>query len=304
MKTLPAFRCFLALCLLPFTAAMAQPAAAQEQQPASKQVKPADPPKDEPKPDEPKPDEPKPENLDPYPRNPEFKPGAVQYRRYWFADADKYMEYAVYFPKSFKPDDKEKKYPTIFALHGLGSSASGILHYPGFSKLAEEHGYILVAPSGHGRAGWYGSRGYRMLFSVPRNLGELSEKDVLNVIKLARRDFPLDEKRLYLLGHSMGGGGTFHIAIKDPSPWAALAPIAPAFYRDPEELEKIKDLPVVMVQGDKDRLVPVQRVRKLAEKMKELEMTHEYIEIEGGDHVIIAFENLPRIFKFFNTHKK
>ena len=26
--------------------------------------------------------------------------------------------------------------------------------------------------------------------------------------------------------------------------------------------------------------------------------------VTPGDHVIIAFENLPRIFKFFNAHKK
>ena len=57
-----------------------------------------------------------------------------------------------------------------------------------------------------------------------------------------------------------------------------------------------------MVQGDKDRLVKVGMVRRLAEKTKELGMDHEYIEIEGGGHVLIAFENLPRIFESFNKH--
>ena len=243
-------------------------------------------------------------NLDPSPKDADLKAGIIQLRHYWFADADKFMVYAIYLPKSFKPEDKTKKYPTIFALHGLGSSARGILHYPGFAQLAEKHGYILIAPSGHGPSGWYGSRGYRMPLSRPKNLGELSEKDVLNVLKLARRDFPLDEKRTFLLGHSMGGGGTFHLAIKDPSPWAGLAPIAPAYYGDPSTLEKIRKLPVIMVQGDKDLLVRVVMVRPLAEKMKELKMDFEYIEVKGGGHVTVAFENLPRIFEFFNKHKR
>ena len=114
----------------------------------------------------------------------------------------------------------------------------------------------------------------------------------------------LEIDRAILLGHSMGGGGTFHLAIKDPSPWAGLAPIAPAYYGDPSTLEKIRKLPVIMVQGDKDRLVKVTRVRPLAEKMKELGMDYEYIEVKGGGHVLIAFENLPKIFEFFNKHTK
>jgi len=212
------------------------------------------------------------------------------------------MQYAVYFPKSYKPGGK--KYPTIFSLHGLGHSAMGILQYPGFTRLAEQHGYILIAPSGHGRAGWYGSRGYQIPGTRPKNLGELSETDVLNVIELARRDYPLDENRLYLLGHSMGGGGTLHLAIKDPRPWAALAPIAPAYYLGPSALVKIKNVPVIMIQGDRDLLVRVTMVRPLAEKMKELEMDVEYIEVKGGGHIAVAFDNLPRIFEFFNKRTR
>ena len=252
------------------------------------------------KPDEKESDRPK--NLDPSPKNEAIKPGTIQRMQYWFADADKWMEYAVYFPRSYQPEGK--KYPTIFSLHGLGHSAMGILQYPGFTRLAEQHGYILIAPSGHGRAGWYGSRGYQIPGTRPKNLGELSEKDVLNVMELSRRDYPLDENRLYLLGHSMGGGGTLHLAIKDPSPWAALAPIAPAYYLGPSALVKIKKLPVIMVQGDRDLLVRVTMIRPLAEKMKELEMDMEYIEVKGGGHIAVAFDNLPRISEFFNKHKR
>jgi hypothetical protein len=38
--------------------------------------------------------------------------------------------------------------------------------------------------------------------------------------------------------------------------------------------------------------------------MKKLGMTHEYVEIPEGDHVTVAFTTLPRIFDFFNKHRR
>jgi hypothetical protein len=58
------------------------------------------------------------------------------------------------------------------------------------------------------------------------------------------------------------------------------------------------------VQGDKDNLVRVECVRPWAEQMKKLEMTHECIEVAGGDHVGIAAQSLPQIFAFFDKHKR
>ena len=136
------------------------------------------------------------------------------------------------------------------------------------------------------------------------NLGELSEKDVMNVLEIVRDEFNVDSRRIYLMGHSMGGGGTWHIGIKFPDIWAGLAPIAPATFRSPDNLTKIKTIPVILVQGDKDRLVPVRGARRWAAKMKELGMTHEYIEVKDGNHIKPAITQLPTIFEFFARHVK
>jgi len=114
----------------------------------------------------------------------------------------------------------------------------------------------------------------------------------------------VDSKRIYLMGHSMGGGGTWHIGIKFSDTWAGLAPIAPATFRSPDELQKIKSIPVILVQGDKDRLVPVRGARRWASKMQELGMTHKYIEVEGGNHIVPAITQLPAIFEFFEKNTK
>ena len=135
----------------------------------------------------------------------------------------------------------------------------------------------------------------------------MSEKDVLNVLDIVRKEFKIDGKRTYLMGHSMGGGGSFYLGIKYKDKWAALAPMAPAIYSDPSELEKIRKMPIIVVQGDKDTLVPVDSTRRWIAKMKELGMTHEYIEIKDGNHITSISRNpqmIAQVFDFFDKHPK
>lgn len=228
--------------------------------------------------------------------------GRILKRTYDFKAADKEMEYALYLPKEF---DEQKTYPLIVALHGLYSNPRQILGYPGLTRGADKYGYILVAPMGYNTRGWYGSRGQGGgRGGDPENLGELSEKDVMNVLGLVRKQFQIDENRIYLYGHSMGGGGSLHLAMTYPEIWAGIAPMAPAAGRNTARLERAKHIPAFVVQGDKDRLVPVTNTRRWVEKMKELEMDHRYIEVKGGDHIFIAFKHLDEIFQFFNKRTK
>ena len=226
-------------------------------------------------------------------------PGKIQSRTYFFEEAKKKMPYSLFVPEGY---NKGKKYPLMVALHGLWSNHWQMIRYPGLTKLAQEHGYLVVAPMGYNSSGWYGSRGQTSRFSKPNNLGELSEKDVLNVLGIIREEFNVDDKRIYLMGHSMGGGGTWHLGMKYPEIWAALAPVAPAPPKNIQDLVKIKDMPVIVVQGDRDGLVRSSRI--WVAKMKELGMNHEYIEVKGGNHIRPAYEKLPEIYDFFNRHKK
>ncbi len=227
--------------------------------------------------------------------------GKILKQTYFFKEADKDMEYALFVPKGY---DGTKAYPLIVALHGLYATPQIMIRYPGLTDLAQKHGYLVVAPMGYNTSGWYGNMGQKSANWKPENLGELSEKDAMNVLAIMRKDFKIDPNRIYLMGHSMGGGGTWHLGLKYPDIWAALGPIAPAIYRSPNELTKIKHIPVIVVQGEKDNLVSAATTRKWVDKMKELEMTHEYIEVKGGDHIFPAFQKMPEIFDFFDKHPK
>jgi predicted esterase len=146
------------------------------------------------------------------------------------------------------------------------------------------------------------------LFSDPNdppNLRELSEKDAMNVLDMVRKEFNIDNNRIYLMGHSMGGAGTLYLGVKYSSIWAALAPIAPAaFQLSPDSLKEIPKMPIIFVHGDADELVPVANTRQWIEKAKELGMTYEYNEMPGVTHGPVIEEALPSVYAFFAKHTK
>jgi predicted peptidase len=232
----------------------------------------------------------------------------VQQRKYHFAATNEDLSYVLYVSSKVT---KDKKNPLIVALHGMGGDGNFLVR-DRLVDLAEEGGYIVVGPLGYNVTGWYGSpviaMGGRPI--EPPNLAELSEKDVLTVLEMMRKEFTIDDKRTYLLGHSMGGAGTLFLGSKYPSNWAAVASIAPAAFlmqNDRKDyLGKIKNanLPVMIIQGDKDTVVPPENTRTWADSMKEMGMKYEYVEVPGGDHGTAISGGMPNIFKFFADHPK
>jgi dipeptidyl aminopeptidase/acylaminoacyl peptidase len=138
----------------------------------------------------------------------------------------------------------------------------------------------------------------------------LSEKDVMNVIGMVRKEFNVDDKRIYLMGHSMGGAGTLYLGSKYASMWAAIGAEAPADFamnnNRQEILQKMKDvnLPVMIVQGDMDEAVPVTNTRMWVDTMKEMNLNYEYVEQAGISHGPVIQTGLKPIYEFFAAHIK
>jgi predicted peptidase len=231
----------------------------------------------------------------------------VQVKKYAFDAAHTDMEYRLYVPTKY---DASRATPLVIALHGLGSGTLYMMEYNNLVELAEQYGYIVATPMGFNERGWYGARGQDNSFNRrsadpgPENLGALSEQDVLNVLRVVRADYNVDARRIYLIGQSMGGGGTLYIGSKYPDIWAALAAMAPAIYISPDTIEGARKLPVMIVQGDADKSVDPNVTRRWVAKMKELGMKYEYIEVPGGTHASAGRLNIAKVFAFIDAQRK
>ena len=148
----------------------------------------------------------------------------------------------------------------------------------------------------------------QVLVDPDRRIARISEKDVMNVLDMIKKEFNVDENRTYLMGHSMGGPGTIYLGVKYASIWAAIGAEAPAtspagINPDNFSLEPAKNVPMIIVQGDMDTWCRF-GTRRWIEKMKELKMTHQYVEVPGGDHGSVLTTGAPDIFAFFAKHSK
>jgi predicted peptidase len=241
-----------------------------------------------------------PMTIDPDPR--------VKQESYNFAPTGEAMKYTLYVSSKVKPDVPA---PLIVALHGMGGDSNFILRGR-LVDLAEAGGYIVVAPMGYNTVGWYGSPVIAMDGGSPKpaNLAGLSELDVMTVMEIARSKYNIDPNRTYLMGHSMGGAGTIYLGQKHADVWAAAAAMAPAaFMMQPNAksvLAPYKDakLPLMILEGTADNVVPPDSVRAWAAAMDEVGLPHEYIEKDGLDHGTIIGGSMDDIFRFFGEHTR
>jgi pimeloyl-ACP methyl ester carboxylesterase len=149
--------------------------------------------------------------------------------------------------------DPEREYPLYIQLHGFWDVAQDRIPYVAYpyshpgTSFAFEDGY-LVSPWGRGNL-WY------------RGIAETDIGEGMAVVKALLR---VNESRQYLCGHSMGGYGAWHIALRSADTWAALGIHAGALGYDPRELDAsvvagLRDLPTYFVVGTNDSLLGVDR---------------------------------------------
>jgi predicted esterase len=231
----------------------------------------------------------------------------VQSRSYVFTNTGETLPYAVFVSTKVS---KDKPAPLIVALRGAGGNPGVFMHEPALT-LAEEGGYIMVAPMGYSAMANFGNPATGMGGFGRGGAGgtdqskasEYSELDVMNVLAMVRKEFNIDNHRIYIMGHSQGGAGALHIADKYSSIWAAVAglsPGAPGFQLDANA--KFKDVPVLLVVGANDGFIG--SVQRLDERMKSLNIPHEYVVVPGKDHGGIIMGGMTNVFRFFGQHTK
>lgn len=241
-----------------------------------------------------------------------------QQRHYSFEAAGKDMPYRLYVPNSYEP---QVGAPLIVALHGYGGDQNYFFEaVKDLPALCEQYGVIFVAPLGFAADGWYGAP-LNIPGAAPRSGGgatptpgrnpeqeaqyrSLSERDVLNVLEIVKREYTVDPRRTYLMGHSMGGFGTWWLGQKHAGIWAAIAPMSGVLPNVDYQLPRLKHVPVMVSIGGAENPAWVDASRKQIDAMRALGMTTEYFEPEGATHGGMIRPTTPRVFEFFANQRK
>ena len=139
-------------------------------------------------------------------------------------------------------------------------------------------------------------------------MGELSEIDAMATLKLVREHYAIDPNRIYLMGHSMGGGGTYHLGAAYKNIWAGLAPISGlGGVNSAEAAQAYRDLPMLIYHGEKDSIVTPDTSRRTAMYLQSVGAQHLLVQVPGADHefwIRRNAENMKRVFMFFNVVSK
>ncbi len=144
--------------------------------------------------------------------------------------------YRLFVPSSYNGSPM----PLVVAMHGTGGNENTIFddatyqHGP-LKAAAEKHGAIVVSPLGRGVTEYRG----------------IGENDVFQVLADVQRRYKIDEDRIYLTGHSMGGTGAAYLAMRHPDLFAAVAPLAAA-YSFPSIARNAASIPFLWIGGAAD----------------------------------------------------
>jgi pimeloyl-ACP methyl ester carboxylesterase len=158
------------------------------------------------------------------------------------------------------PHDLEsgKLYPMIIELHGGDVVQQQIC----FTAQPESFPYIQVYPVSE-RSGW----------DITALNGLLDQlKNIL----------PIDENRVYIKGHSMGGFGAFQWAMHNPEHFAAICPCSGggAAWRS----SRLRNIAVWLIHGIEDRIIPMFYAETMLTAMQENSVNLKSSLLKGVDH--------------------
>ena len=215
---------------------------------------------------------------------------------------DSVQYYAILEPKNY---DSEKSYGLILTLHGAGVEAEGLP-----DNYVPKDWAFVVAPTNRRRFGF--------------DWQDWGRLDTLQVVEEVKKRYRIDENRIHLTGHSMGGHGTWYLGLTYPDHWASAAPSAgwttfplyvPTFLRKDATLghprakmiwelamredntlvlvENALNLPFYALEGGVDDNVPPQQPRMLVDLFRRYGYKIKYDEVPGQGHWWDATPNVP-----------
>lgn len=215
---------------------------------------------------------------------------AQQFVERTFQDAQGSHKYQVFIPAGYSA---ERPPPAILFLHGAGERGTDgkkqtlIGLGPFIKAWGARFPFLAVFPQAE-------DTDDRLL--TPWTAGQPDGERALKILDAAVQDYRVDPRRVALVGWSMGGYGAWSLGAAYPERWSAVVAISGG--GDPEQVARLKDVPVWAFHGARDALVPVAESRTLVSALQAAGGKVNYTEFPRGGHVIFqetfANENLLR----------
>ncbi len=209
-----------------------------------------------------------------------------------------------------KPDTtgpERKAHPLLVFLHGAGERGSDNKAQLKHGKqmmltAAKKYGaYVLVPQCPRGRK-WAEVDWGKSEQKMPEKAAP-PMRLVLEVVGKLQKQYRIDADRLYVMGLSMGGYGTWDVIQRYPGMFAAAVPICGG--GDESRAERIAKVPIWAFHGGDDRVVPVSRSQNMIKAIRAAGGKPKYTEYPGVGHAswTPAFKD-PELLKWLFSHKR
>jgi phospholipase/carboxylesterase len=191
----------------------------------------------------------------------------------------------------YEPDG-DGPHPTILTLHGRGANALDLL---GLAPYLCNGKFLMICPQGPLETpigpDAFGYAWYPMSMGGPPDIGAiLSSRQMLQqFLDSCLQRYPVDAKKLVVLGFSQGGVMAYSLALSSPERFAGMAVLSSWL---PKELipklsvkEGVQSLPTMMQHGTRDQLIELQRARDSVEQLRTLRVPLTYREYDMGHEI-------------------
>jgi predicted peptidase len=195
------------------------------------------------------------------------------------------LPYRVLAPAKLDP---AAKYPLVIFLHGAGERGSdnkkqlvhGMNDFASDEIMAKYPAFVIAPQCPEGQK-WVDIDWSAESHQMPAKPSE-AMASVFDLIDSYLKTKPIDPKRIYITGLSMGGYGTWDAIQRRPELFAAAVPICGG--GDPILAKQIQVVPIWAFHGDKDEAVKVERSRQMIEALKDVGAEPKYTEYKGVGH--------------------
>jgi predicted peptidase len=180
--------------------------------------------------------------------------------------SDKYstLPYRLLAPKNIVTS---KHYPLILFLHGSDERGTDNIRqlYVGLNILSDEktmdrYPCFIAAPQCPVDMKWV-DVDWKAESHIMKNKPTPAMAMALELIQALEHEFPIDHERIYVIGYSMGGFGTWEATQRRPDLFAAAVPVCGG--GDETKVSLITRVPVWAFHGALDTTVKVSRSRNM-----------------------------------------